>query len=969
MCRILTFLVLLSMAQFSIGQNVSEREQADDFIIANQRVSLFSMSKQSIASYSHIVAHNDIYILSRNVLDAIVTEAPESLLLNIPLGTSTVDLLLRRTRITSENYQLRTSSGTYRSLPADVQTYSGLIDGTDHRAVVTISNRKLYILMVTDKGNYEINPSNIQDTYLGHFANDRLAPNTWECETSDSRNENNDNLAGTRSGDCIEVYLECDFKTYQDNGSDITATETWVINMMNSVVSLYADINVPLVVSEIFIWDTPDPYQGATTLTTILNGFMDEVQDGYNGRIANLISTKPIGGGLSNGIGGLCGSYGDFPSPYAVTTDLVVKYDDFPMYSYNIYILAHEIGHIIGARHTHACVWNGDNTQIDDCGNLYASNNGGTPEGLACFDSNNPIAPVSGGTIMSNCNLNQAIGIDFANGFHPLVAAEMQSKLIEADCATGVVCNTITPSNDNCMGAIELTAYDICNPSIFDNYLASTSGANPAMACSGVTMDIDVWFRVLIPASGSITIETTNDGTLNDMIMQTYTGDCNSLVASMCDDNSGSGNHALAIHSNLTPGQYLYIRLIDAGNDDEGTFGLCAYDASLPCHPDYDALISIYTLSNGASWTNNSGWAAGAAGMDCDICSWYGVVCNGFGRVKELNVNGNNLTGSLSSAIGDLPFLEKINLFNHSMTGAIPNVINMLGDLRYVDLSNGAFSGSIPDFAGLLEMEIIYLENNNLTGALPSAVADLPSINIYWVKNNDLSGCIPANYTALCSIQSVQMQDNESLPSDGDFSQFCDNGLGLDEDNDGFCSGVDTDDDCNDQKNTAYPGATEICDGIDNNCNALIDEGFISTNTWTGGIAQWNVDANWSLGHVPQICEDVIITNGNANIGTNDAVARSVTITSSGYMGVSGSLLIQGSDGSSFISEAGSNADISGSLEIISLNGNAVSIAGYIINEGSVTIYHPEGLTHMEVISNGEWTNVGMGSVSLLVGD
>ncbi len=31
--------------------------------------------------------------------------------------------------------------------------------------------------------------------------------------------------------------------------------------------------------------------------------------------------------------------------------------------------------------------------------------------------------------------------------------------------------------------------------------------------------------------------------------------------------------------------------------------------------------------------------------------------------------------------------------------------------------------------------------------------------------------------------------------------------------------------DCNDSKNTIYPGALEICDGLDNNCNGVIDEG------------------------------------------------------------------------------------------------------------------------------------------------
>jgi hypothetical protein len=33
--------------------------------------------------------------------------------------------------------------------------------------------------------------------------------------------------------------------------------------------------------------------------------------------------------------------------------------------------------------------------------------------------------------------------------------------------------------------------------------------------------------------------------------------------------------------------------------------------------------------------------------------------------------------------------------------------------------------------------------------------------------------------------------------------------------------------DCNDSNNTIYPGATEICDGFDNNCNGTNDEGLI----------------------------------------------------------------------------------------------------------------------------------------------
>ncbi len=47
----------------------------------------------------------------------------------------------------------------------------------------------------------------------------------------------------------------------------------------------------------------------------------------------------------------------------------------------------------------------------------------------------------------------------------------------------------------------------------------------------------------------------------------------------------------------------------------------------------------------------------------------------------------------------------------------------------------------------------------------------------------------------------------------------------VDDDNDGACSDVD----CNDNDATVYPGATEVCDGIDNNCDGNTDEGVINT--------------------------------------------------------------------------------------------------------------------------------------------
>ena len=150
-------------------------------------------------------------------------------------------------------------------------------------------------------------------------------------------------------------------------------------------------------------------------------------------------------------------------------------------------VLAHEIGHNLGSRHTHRCVWNGNNTQIDDCGNVWAEEEGDTPEGDACYDTNNPILPGNGGTIMSYCHLVSGLGVNFNEGFGLQPGDRIRTVL--SDCSE---CSVNPPANDLCAEA-ELLSCD----AIIDGTTLEATSAPQLGDCNGVGLNTapGVWYR------------------------------------------------------------------------------------------------------------------------------------------------------------------------------------------------------------------------------------------------------------------------------------------------------------------------------------------------------------------------------------------------------------------------------------------------------------------------------------------
>ena len=226
-------------------------------------------------------------------------------------------------------------------------------------------------------------------------------------------------------GDCIRVYIEIDDDIVTQKGG-ATAATNYITGLFNEVITLYANDGITMVISEILAWDTPAPYSGGSS-SAMLSSYQSNTGS-FNGDLSHLVSYQ-ASGGIAAGFAGICASNVDNSKCFS---SIDASYSVVPTYSWSVMVCTHEMGHLIGSRHTHACVWNGNNTAIDGCA--------GQTEGSCPLPGN----PSGGGTLMSYCHL-QSVGTNFNNGFGPQPLAVLLNTVNNANCLSscdgGPTCN------------------------------------------------------------------------------------------------------------------------------------------------------------------------------------------------------------------------------------------------------------------------------------------------------------------------------------------------------------------------------------------------------------------------------------------------------------------------------------------------------------------------------------------------
>ena len=427
----------------------------------------------------------------KNSLRKLISSQSEYLELSISgLNGDDIPVSLVKSEIFTPDFRVTVDAGTSKyDYPVDLSEtiyYRGIVDGDAHSLVaLSLSDGTINgFINSTDHGDLGLKKNEFGQNIMVDLTS--LDHQELACGTQDDGQGYAPEMLRSPSnyrdaGDYVSIFIEVESDVVDWQGGTSQALN-YITNLFNESAAIYAGDGIDKRISEIEINTTPEyvTRRGKREIkpsssSAYLDLFQQAKASTFNGDLAQLVVYNNVGG-VAAGFSGLCNSN---------RANSMCMSGFVSDYFFNLQIFAHELGHLFGSRHTHACVWNGNNTAIDGCS--------GSTEGTCALP---PPAGQNEGTIMSYCYNNY--GLDFNEGFHPQPAAVMQNNVVAASCLMsgsggGNTCfDGVQNGNETGVdcGGPDCVACPTCNDGVLNgNEVGVDCGGPDCPACPPVSCD------------------------------------------------------------------------------------------------------------------------------------------------------------------------------------------------------------------------------------------------------------------------------------------------------------------------------------------------------------------------------------------------------------------------------------------------------------------------------------------------
>ncbi|EZH74134.1 hypothetical protein ATO12_14770 [Aquimarina atlantica] len=436
MKRILT----IAIAFFTVMSVAQTQPQKPSELVAQQKTSGSSFETTQI--FTAITKKSNVQIpkelkdyvllsLDQSKMKSLQGNFPNTMNLSIPGKKSAMSLDLVKVSIRTDDFSaVDMPSGKVLSRD-NIAHYRGIVKGQSNSLVaLSFYEDKVsgFISIDGQDGNMVVGPVNNSKNHILYKDKEVSYLYDFSCQVEDDIEKGGytieelaDNPQSKAAAKCVKIFFDICTDIVNDKGG-AQAASNYIEAVFNQVAALYANDQISLKLSGTKAWTSNQPFSNNS-----LDSYISyKNQNGLNGDLAHMVNYS-FGGGLAGGIGTLCNS-----SRKAAVSGINGSYQNIPTYSFDVFLISHEVGHNVGSRHTHACVWNGNNTAIDGCA--------GRTEGNCALPGN----PAGGGTIMSYCP-QTSVGVNFNKGFGPQPANVIRNYIAGSSClqsCDGGGCNT-----------------------------------------------------------------------------------------------------------------------------------------------------------------------------------------------------------------------------------------------------------------------------------------------------------------------------------------------------------------------------------------------------------------------------------------------------------------------------------------------------------------------------------------------